>query len=78
MHIGSTLPYLCISAAELVTPRHENIIRPIKPTARRNRVRKMKAKMDREGGNRAEAAFQLTSPLGNNMMSWTVRSAPRS
>ena len=64
---GRSSAYLCISAAELVTPRHDTTIRARRPTARRNRVLKTKAIIDREGGKFALADFQLTPPLGRSM-----------
>lgn len=63
-----SLSYLCISDADLLTPRHMRISRPVKAMETKKRVRVNKTMTALHGGNLALADFQLTPPFGNNMM----------
>lgn len=58
----------CISAAEVLIPRHNNTTTPERATKRRNRVRVRKLNIALEGGSRALADFQVTPPLGRSIV----------
>lgn len=60
--------YFCISDADLLTPRHSRITRPVTAMVTRNRVLVSRSRTARHGGNRALADFQVTPPFDNNMM----------
>lgn len=60
--------YFCISDADLLTPRHNRMIRPVTANETRKRVRVRRTRTARHGGRRDLADFQLTPPLGKSMM----------
>jgi hypothetical protein len=59
---------LCISAAELLIPRQRRTTNPVTAIDTRNRVRVNKIRTARHGGNLDRADFQLTPPLGSNIL----------
>lgn len=59
---------LCISAAELLMPRHKRTTKPVTAIDIRNRGRVNKTMIARHGGSLARAAFQFTLPLGSNIV----------
>lgn len=67
--------YLCISDAELDTPRHSSRMIPVTPTSSINRVRVTAFHNALVGGICALADFQLNPPLGSNMV--ICQGAPR-
>jgi hypothetical protein len=60
--------HLCISDADLLTPRHMRMSRPVKAMDTKKRVRVNKTRIALHGGNLALADFQLTPPFGSSMM----------
>jgi len=59
--------YFCISAADLLIPRHSRIIRPVTATEMRNRGRVRRTTTALHGGNLAFADFHVTPPLGSSI-----------
>jgi hypothetical protein len=66
--VGGVFAYFCISEADLLTPRHNRMMRPVTAKETRKRVLVRRTKTARHGGRRDLADFQLTPPFGSNMM----------
>lgn len=60
--------HLCISPAVPLSPFHIKITMPVMAMNSRNLVRVRKFHIAREGGSRDLADFQVTPPLGSNMV----------
>jgi hypothetical protein len=60
--------YFCISDADLLTPRHSRMTRPVTATETKKRVRVRRTRIALHGGRPALADFQLTPPFGNSMI----------
>ena len=64
----NTVTNLCISEADVRTPRHSNRTAPVIATTRRNLVLVMKCHIALVGGSLALVAFQLMPPLGRSIV----------
>lgn len=66
---GKKGTYFCISAADLLIPRHSRMIRPVTAMVMRKRVRVSRTTSALHGGNLALADFHVTPtpPLGRSM-----------
>lgn len=63
--------YLCISEADVLTPRHNNNTAPVMATSSRKRVLVRKTHIALVGGSVALAAFQLIPPFGRSISSFS-------
>jgi hypothetical protein len=63
--------YLCISEADVLTPRHNNNTAPVMATSRRKRVLVSNTHSALVGGSVALAAFQLIPPFGRSISSFS-------
>jgi hypothetical protein len=68
-----TAAYFCIPDADLLTPRHSRITRPVTAIETKNRVRVRRTRTALHGGRPALADFQLTPPFGSNMFRGETR-----
>lgn len=66
---GLLYPYLCISLADVLMPRHSNKITPTTAMVSRKRVLVKNTHTALVGGNCALADFHVMPPLGSSMMS---------